>query len=272
MSGSFTKEEARALQAIVNPVAKDHTDIVLRVPRVDENCGIASGVHVDFQDRKLLVSCHHVLKPEHDYFSCAQRLERDIVDDASPYRVSPLVLLDWSEELDLAVFDTTSVDLSHSKKRRYNLSNSGWLTFDRCRGDVGLAAFLYGLWGEKARRHVYEDGLVYLNAPIYTAIGPVTRIDPTLIIADMAEKELLYRNDAISAVRGTELTGGMRDLTGTSGSGLWIVAGKAPALFGLVLGRVDPCPPGTHLMRFTPVWALLDWLSRASLDRPRPTQ
>jgi hypothetical protein len=192
-----------------------------------------------------------------------------MIDDESPHQVTELTLLDWSEELDLAVFSGAGLDLGASKKLRYLMSKSDWCTRKRFQDEIGLATCLYGLWGEKTRGHIYEDGLVYLNAPIYTAVGPLTQVTEHELIADMAEKELLFRNDANPVIKGTALTGGARDITGTSGSGLWFMLDKEPTALGMVLGRADPCPPGTHLMRFTPVWSVRAWLSKASLDRPR---
>jgi len=56
-------------------------------------------------------------------------------------------------------------------------------------------------------------------------------------------------------------TGGPRDLSGMSGSGLWIKTDDGIRLTGILLGPT-PGETNQHLIRFTPIWKVIEELKK----------
>lgn len=251
---SLSRTEIQILFDAAISAAATHTDIVLRVPAAGGDGGLASCVHLDAFGRKVAVSCHHVLRDEHVYFTGPVR-NTNTIDESKKYQVSSLPLIASDATLDLAVFDAEKVEHHETGKQRYSIASSDWFTAENLAPN-GTASFLYGLWAKRAKGFQYPDGLVTLDAPMYAAMGPVVDVAETSIVADMAEVEFLKVHERFSAERPT---GGVRDLYGVSGSGLWMFLDKQVCLVGIVLGRKDGASD-QHLIRVTPVWALARWL------------
>lgn len=255
----ISEDDARQCLDAVCAVASLHTDIIIAVPKGGGAARPASCLHLEFKGRPLVVTCEHVLEHDHDYFTNPKRLQTNMVEE-SRYKAASLSFLGSSPDLDLAVFDGVGVIQPESGKQTYRSNRSEWFSRDRLSPPDGTAVFLYGLLGNKTKGHQYADGLVYMQAPIYTGIGPLVEVTDNEMIGDFAEKKFLVLNDqAFPHLAGERPTGGVRDLVGTSGSGLWMILDKAPSLAAIVVGRRQS-PTGTHLVRATPAWSLLAWL------------
>lgn len=255
----ITNEDAKALLHRASDVARRHTDVVLAVAKESGETSMASCVHVEFQGYQLLLTCAHVLRLEHMYFSNPKRLSLDQIDEEK-YEVSSLRLLGHSPTFDLAVFDGTGLIQPESGKEPYPIARSDWFSQKRLQSQLGTAAFIYGLLGSASRVHQYPDGLVYLQAPMYTGMGPLVDVVQNEMVGDFAEKSLLILNDkSFPQLTGQQATGGLREIGGVSGSGMWMTFDGVQTLVGLVLGR-RASSPGTHHVRATPIWTIREWL------------
>jgi hypothetical protein len=170
-------------------------------------------------------------------------------------------LVSTCEELDLALFELPLSTLSGTGKRPFLLSTSDWITEERIHGELSTAAYICALHGSEAIIHQYGDGTVYLQAPLYSAIGPIVSCSSTEIVADFAENELLFANAAqFPQLANFVPTGGERHLGGISGSGLWVRQGESMFLAGVVQGR-NPGANDQHLVRPASIWAVRQWLA-----------
>jgi len=151
----------------------------------------------------------------------------------------------------------------HSPKVAYDLSRSDVITEEFLAAEIGTASFILGVWGEETRAFPYPDGLLYLEDPLYSCVGPLVEVGPRAIVADMAEKEILLRTQKLPRLANVVATGGRRDLSGISGSGLWMLRQARPVLVGIVLGPNEG-EPDQHLIRATPAWVLREWINELS--------
>ncbi len=249
--------EGEALLALqlVSGTAAVHTDVLMYGAPGSGNVGLASCLHVRRGGRDLVVTCHHVAATAPACFTTPRRLVKDMVEEGDRRKVQQLTMITSSKELDLALFEGATLDLAAAGRSRYDLTKSAWFTERRLTPD-GTAGFIYGLWGEKASVCSYPDGLVYVNAPIYSGVGPIVGVEERLLVVDVAEIKFLYLSDRFKK---ETPTGGVRELHGISGSGLWMILDHQVCLAGVVLGR-KPKRDGEHLIRVTPAWALVTWL------------
>lgn len=253
---AISDEEAAAFLDGAVAGARLYTDVMLSVPKDGGEAGLSSCVHVKLGARHLVVTCNHVLADGHVYFTAPQRTASDMVsEEQAQTTVTSVNLMARNEQLDLAVFDGSGLDLEGTGKCLYPLEQSNWFSVENLKPD-GTAAFIYGVWGGKAKLFQYPDKLVYLDAPIYTALGPVVSAKQDSVVADMSEAKIVRAGERF---KDEAATGGSRPLHGISGSGLWMLLDKSVCLAGVVLGSKGNAPT-KHLIRTTPVWALRSWL------------
>ncbi len=254
---------AAAALAFSNELVVRHTDIVLVVDtKKSVAAGLASCVLIRAGRKQWAISCHHVLEPNAAYFIGPGRLERDLIPEEPPARVLAARLVASDEDLDLALFEIKNDMPAARSKESYDLRASAAISHDGIRRnlELGVTAFLCGLYARRSRIKPYPDGLLYLQAPLYSALGPLVSVDKVRVVGDFAEKELLFVNDtAFPQLKGAKPTGGPRRVHGISGSGMWVMGSGRMHLLGIVGGR-DPGSRGEHLIHATPVWALRSWL------------
>lgn len=260
VSQYFTRMESAAeALAYSNERVFPHTDSVL-VVNADGRAGFASCVLLEVSGRAVAVTCEHVLKAGATYFIGPHRLETDRVRDDVGAPVSAARLLARNKTADVALFEIPGDAPIQRGKQPYPLARSLPITEELVAANLGTAGFICGLFGTGSSGHQYPDGVVYTNTPFYSAVGPVKSCTRDQIVVDCAEKDLLFKNDAaFPQLRDIVPTGGMRELKGISGSGLWFRGGDRIELGGIVLGRKDGDDRQEHLIRVTPVWVLREW-------------
>lgn len=227
---------------------------------------IGSGVLIKKGEHNLIVTCEHVINKGQERYCGAGRLERPSVpDNPKQHAVGPAKLVATNVGADLALLKNGSISYSGSQKTYYDLNRSNFVSENHMQSQLGTASFILGYWGEMGRAYAYEDGLFYLEAPLYSAIGPLCKVNVNELLANIAEKEVLFKNvKDFPQIAPHVPSGGARDLSGISGSGLWMMTQGRPVLVGIVLGRSH----GTadqHLIRVTPIWVLRDWMNSLSL-------
>lgn len=241
------------------------TDSVLLRSLDNGACGLASCLYVEWKGRAYAISCHHALAEGREYIAGARRLQGATIDEGGSNEVAPLSLLASDSALDLALFDLNGLGLPSIPKRAYPLAENGF-TSTTTAGIIRCVAFIHAVPGFAMRGFQYPDELVFSQFPIYSAYGPIVDVSDEVIVADFAEVELIeLESDAFPHLADFTPNGGTRDLSGMSGSGLWVISEDRFQLIGVLLGtdsRNDP--QNQHLIRFTPIWKVVAWLE--SLD------
>ena len=254
--------EAKELNRKFTAVVPKHSDVFLALSQPvegkSETRGVGSCVHLVYKGRKLTVTCDHVAKERCICFTNPKGLAAPSVPEGQHPLVPGLTLLRRSKPHDLAVFDSEALPMEQHGKTRFDLAKSAVVTHALLSDPKyrGLASFIYGVWGEQTTGCVYPDGLAYMEVITYSALGPIVEVTADLIVTDHAEKQDLREGEpVIQRIKNIAPTGGYRDISGCSGSGLWIMTTE-PILAG-ILCRARTAPSDQHLIEFTPVWHVL---------------
>jgi hypothetical protein len=242
-----------------------HTDIVIVRETTTGKCGQASCLFLRCNNMEYAVSCAHILKPGSEYFTGAKRLNTDRIPEGVYNEVAPLKLVNESRSDDLAVFTHDGLKVSRIPKEHYTVEHSP-VDYEAMIKNIGTLSFILGAPGAFTQGIQYPDGLVYVEADLYSAYGPIVSVDENRIIADFAERELVSINERSERLKDFVPTGGARDLGGMSGSGLWVYATNRFHLAGVLRGRETGSDPmNSHRIEFTPIWKL-----RALLNHRAP--
>lgn len=231
-------------------------------------CGMASCLYIEWERRFYAVSCHHVLSEGREYIAGAKRLRGATIDEEDSHAVAPLQLIHWDADLDLALFDLNGLSLPSIPKQAYPVAESRF-NLEKTKENLSCVAFIHAVPGFAAKGTQYpQDGLVFMECPIYSAYGPLVDATDAVVVADFAEVEMSELNVAdFPHLRDFTPSGGTRDLSGISGSGLWVICEERFQLLGVFLGSDPRNDPTTqHLIRFTPIWKVLSWLESLELS------
>lgn len=247
------------------------TDSVLLRNTDTGACGLASCVYIEWKGASYAISCHHILAEDREYIAGAKRLTSKIISENDSHAVGPIELVASDKDKDLALFALGGIDLPSIPKQTYDLSNS-LPNFDGTTKEIGTLSFIHAVPGFAMKGTQYEDGLVFLKCPIYAAYGPIVDVSENVIVGDFAEQELVEINlKDFPELTDFKANGGTRDLSGMSGSGLWVICEKRFILLGILLGpTADNKPESEHRIRFTPIWKVIEWLETLELPIPEP--
>lgn len=261
------KQEIEAFLPLRESQITAFTDSMLLRNTQTGACGLASCIYVEWNGTPYAISCHHVLEEKREYIAGAKRVTGKTIDEEDSHAVAPLSLIGSDKSLDLALFDLNGLTLSSIPKQAHPLAQSR-IDFERAKRNLQTVAFIHAVPGFGSRGIQYEDGLVFMQSPIYSAYGPIVEVSEDLIVADFAERELGELNvKDFPHLRDFTPTGGARDLSGMSGSGLWVFCTGGFALAGVLLGpEKNNDPKSQHLIRFTPIWKLVQWLEYLNIN------
>jgi hypothetical protein len=262
-------EEAKCLLDSFRHEVRPHTDIIITLADPDEKSeGLkktslqcyGSCLHVIYEGACYILTCSHVAKKDSIWFCGPKRLQKKMIPDGEHHLTKNLIEITRNESLDVTVLKG-EIDLDAIGKKPYNLALSIPLNLRNVQKGIGTACYIYGIWGEFTHSAHYNDAVSYFEVPVYEAIGPISSCCDGEITADFAEKEIIEVNcKDFPQLEGIIATGGQRDLSGCSGSGLWVKGlDGIIILAGILLGR----KPGTsdqHIIRFVPVWKVLELL------------
>lgn len=265
--------EARQLNGKFTSVVPKHTDVFLTLSQPvegkSETKGIGSCVHLLYKGRNFIVTCDHVAKERCIYFTNPKGIATPCVPEGQHTLVSGLPLLERSKPHDLAIFDGADLPMEQHGKTRFDLAKSAVVTHALLSDTKhnGLASFIYGVFGEQTSGIVYPDGLAYIEVITYSGLGPIVEVTEDMIVTDHAEKQnLLEGKPLIARIKNIVPTGGYRDISGCSGSGLWIM--KTEPILAGILCRPRVANSDKHLIEFTPVWHLLKLLDEILANKP----
>lgn len=261
---SIDSREARAALSLVEAQCSKCTDIVLVAKEVTPHTlaqtALGSAVCLEVDGQTVLVTCNHVVAKGEYHYCGPKRLGKPMMD-AESNGVARSPVLYRSTQLDLAVL---RYGRGAEEKDPWPLEHANDVDYAFLEPQIGTAAFILGVWGEQTRAASYPDGQLYIEAPRYAGIGPLRTVTELELVGDFAEVEILSRSPELERLADIQPTGGVRNLKGISGSGLWMILDGEPLLVGIVHGpndgRVDE-----HLIRATPVWVLRDWLAALPL-------
>ena len=243
-------------------VVSRYTDVLLSINNDGKCVKLGSCIHIKVSGKNLTISCCHVAHPSSSYFSGPKRLKQDIIPKDDNSRVSKIELVLRDKIYDIAIFNSNNLPLEKHGKSGYDLIKSKILTLEIAKRNIFSASYICGAFGSMTQGYTYPDGLSYMKLPLYTGLGTIVDVSNDEIITDFAEKDMYELNtNSFPHLKGLCPTGGYRDISGTSGSGLWIQLNNEILLAGILLGR-RKAPSSKHLIGFTPVWIIRDLIEQ----------
>ncbi len=259
---SVDREEAQRVLDTILPGIRRCTDVLLHRQSDRDEWSLASCVHVQNPIGRVALTAEHVTRPNHLYYCAPKRLPQPKIPREEKYTTPPIPLVAKDKTTDLALFDTSKVDLATAERAPYDLTRSENVDIESVRRNIGSLSLTCGTWGKQSV--LYGQGPMLGELPLYVGIGPIRGVRDEQIVCDHAEKDVLELNtSAYPDLAKVTPTGGARDLSGISGSGLWVKCAAGPTLIGIVLGRLDG-RKDEHLIRATPIWVVRDWLEQLS--------
>ena len=222
--------------------------------------GGGSCVFVRHGNRLLGLTCAHVVDRPGKCYLVPPRLEQPNLRGAIPDKRMPFELTAADAGADLAVFDIEADDLA-AGKTLYSLSESDWLTFEVLQSAIGALSFMCGAWGKETDYVKLNDKQCFVSTPLYFARGPIVKVDQHVIVSDFSEHEIEQLNTrGFPQLKDVKVAGGSRDLSGTSGSALWVYEKGKLCLAGTLRQPEDGIMANPRI-EFTPVWVIRDWLA-----------
>lgn len=223
--------------------------------------GGGSCVLIQYGERSLGVTCAHVVDRPGKCYLVLPTLDRPFLPGASPGKREPIVVIAKDAKADLAIFGIAADDLTGGKTV-YAFGDSDWATCESFRSAAGAFSFMCGAWGNKTDRIKISDAQYVLSTPLYLACGPIVDATEDAIVSDFSECRIDVLNTKdFPQLADVKVTGGSRDLSGTSGSALWVCQEGKFCLAGTLL-RPASGVAGDPKIEFAPVWVLRDWLSQ----------
>ena len=166
-------------------------------------------------------------------------------------------MLQADAQSDLAILDVSKCNLVAAKKHLYPLESSDPIDQDWAKQNLpGLASFMCGGWADQTQIFPLGNDDFLLYGPTYAAGGAIIEVTETSIVAEFKEEREMLRNvKEFPDLADVTISGGSRNLKGTSGAGLWIVGDGHCRLAGILKGPASGLP-GDPKIRFTAVWVL----------------
>lgn len=221
----------------------------------------------DDAGRHRAVTCAHVLK-DCDTAICSM----DPVDTSTWMtkvpEATPAPILARDVVVDLALLDAPPAPTTDPDRQYWPLSPSQSITLPSLQKHLGCSAFLWGSFGAGATFEKAAGGVRLYSQPPYHAKGKLTSASADLLIGHFPENILHARNTKdFPQLKHLEVRGASRDLSGTSGSGLWLLGANGPILVGILKRPLDGVCADPHI-EFIPIWKVLKFLQD---NDPLPT-
>lgn len=254
---------------LAKPHLRKHTGTIAHRPKEArdpaDDFGCASCVYIEYCGQRFAITCEHVTRGAGTVYDLAIAPS----DKPTPFgpvtNRFPVTVLKEDKENDLAVLDVQLVDFSVAQRLPFVLETSDFITKACLDDQPGLLSFIWGALGSKVTLTPMREH-VYFEVPIYSAFGYMKTVSPNEITAEFREEELLVHNiEAFPQLKDMRISGGSRDLSGMSGSGLWVADKHGIILAGILTGPVSG-EKGDPEIRFTPVWVLRAILEKAAVQ------
>ena len=241
------------------PFIAQHTGVLLyrkRTATGPADFGLGACVHIEYQGRRFSVTCEHVTQNAAELYNLVITPSTEprplVVSD-----LSPAVLVGSIPQIDLAILNAQNENFASALKQPYPLAHSDYVTLECLEHEPGALSVIASAFASHARI-VPHGKVIYFEGPVYAAGGPIISVSSDSIIADFSEKQQLYRNvELFPQLEDLQISGGSRDLSGMSGSGLWI---RNDREHGVILAGIWKGPAsgrvGDPQLRFIPVWLL----------------
>jgi hypothetical protein len=256
------------------PFIAKHTGVLLyrrKTAKGPADFGLGACVHIEYQGHRFSVTCEHVTENADELYNLvitpSQEPRPLVISELSPATVIKSV-----PQIDLAILDSQNEDFAAALKQPYPLANSDYVTQECLEHEPGALSVIAAAFASHARI-VPHGKVIYFEGPVYAAGGPIISVSSVSIIADFREKQRLYHNvELFPQLEDMQISGASRDLSGMSGSGLWIRNDHGVVLAGILKGTASG-RVGDPELRFMPVWllpALLNDLLKESVPQIRP--
>ena len=262
MNKAKKRKEILRYIAIVKEKADAHTTQVLSI-KEDGTYGYGNGLNIDFKGTVCLITCEHVVRRAKYVFANPVPVSGPIPrteQDGKRYSCN-IITADHLSDIAVLNYSRTKDMVNITP---YNLSDQPDYTSQIVNNHIGLAVYIYGLPGFNKEIINLNDGQIMTDCLTYTAGGGITKVSNEWIQGDFAEKEI--GNDSLTDLDGNELqlTGGVRDISGMSGSGIWCFnQDNKLNLLGL-LSRKDVLniDIDQHLINCVPIWIITNHLMK----------
>jgi hypothetical protein len=257
---AWTEQELDRLVELAKREMLAKTGRVFCVPKSANRLdyfGGGSCVYVESRKRRFAVSCEHVTRDAAEVLTAIPATEDPNSPRESTRKLTSVPVLREDAQSDLAILDVSRCDLVAAKKHLYPLESSDPIDQDWAKQNLpGLSAFMCGGWADQTEIFPLGNDDFFVYGTPYAAGGPIIEVTETSIVAEFKEDREMLRNvKEFPDLADVTISGGSRDLKGTSGSGLWIVGDGHCRLAGILKGPASGLP-GDPKIRFTPVWAL----------------
>lgn len=240
-----------------------HTDLIAVGHNVGGNfrmTGLGSVTLISYENEQYAITCEHVIHDCSLFFSGAGKGDTASINEKDILQCQNLKLIATCELHDIAILSGYNQTVQ-TKKDFYPLEESDSITFASLSQNIGTLCIFVGVWGKYTQRGPWND-MLYFNACYVSGSSGIADVRENEIIADFAAKEIIEkRTDIFPNLEEVEATGGTLDFSGCSGCGLW-VATPTPILIGILLGRTRCDIKTQHLIHFTPIWKVKEFLDR----------
>lgn len=262
MNETIKRQEILRNVEIVKDKVDAHTTQVLSI-KENETYGYGNGINVEFDGEVYLITCEHVVRRAKYVFVNPVPVSGPVPQSEQDGKRYPcnIVMADQSSDVAVLRYSRTA-DMAGITP--YNLSDQPAYTNEIVTNHIGLAVYIHGLPGFNAEIIKLNKNKIMTNCLTYTAVGGIIEVSNEWIQGDFAEKEL--GNDPLTDLDGNELklTGGARDISGMSGSGIWCFnQNNKYNLLGLLSGpdslNIDK---EQHLINCVPIWIITNCLMK----------
>ena len=243
------------------PCVAKHTGIIVFTPKTSpgvSHYGCASCVFVEHRDRRFAVTCEHVTRAADSVRILAIRPSLEPTPLGPVTQLLPARILHENAEHDFAILDAQAIDFVAACKEPFLIAKSELVTQSFLDREIGVLCFIWGALGSSVEATPREQG-VYVEVPIYSNGGSIKTVTQVMITGEFREEQIhLVDHSLFPQLSNTQISGDSRDLSGMSGSGLWVAGeGHTYSLAGILKGPASG-RIGDPEIRFTPVWTLRD--------------
>lgn len=262
MNKAKKRKEILRYIAIVKEKADAYTTQVLSI-KEDGTCGYGNGLHIEFKGTVRLITCEHVVRRAKHVFANPAPISGPIPRAEQDGKRYSCNIVTADRQSDIAVLNYSRTE-DMVNITPYNLNGQPNYTNQIVNDHIGLAAYIHGVPGFNKDVINFSDGKIMTNCLTYTAAGGISKVSNELIQGDFAEKEI--GNDPLTDLDGNvlQLTGGVRDISGMSGSGLWCFnQDNKLNLLGLLSYKDDlNIDIDQHLINCVPIWIITNHLMK----------
>ena len=222
--------------------------------------GLGSVTLVSFREKKYLITCRHVITHKRWFFSGAGKGTGQTINEKEALKCRSLKIVSESTDCDIAILSGYP-DNPLTRKLFYPIEEFRALSYSKLCKECGTLCVSVGGLAKITEFMSWPD-LLYANICYIEAQSSILSVTEDEITVDFGSNEVFdKRTDLFPKLKDFNPENGVIDMHGCSGCGLWGFIEKTPCLIGILRGRIEDNPDNCHIIRFTPVWKVLEILN-----------